>query len=111
MTKTKSPRLHSEFVVRTSAAKMPANCWGKYVHVGVVERWAPGFPPSLSDNSKQVVRAFRGRLFYGKTDRCAAAVVVDRMLDVAARLRRQYAAMLSAGYMKSLADRAPCDEL
>ena len=101
----KSPRMHSKFTVRTSAAKMPNNCWGRYVHVGVVERWQPGHPPSLSDNSSQCVRAYKGRLFCGTSNHCAAARAADRMLDVAHRLQQQYTEHLTVGYEEHITDR------
>lgn len=49
--------MKTDFVVKTSAAKMPASCYGRYRHVALmeVEVGAP-FPKMISTHAKGVVR-------------------------------------------------------
>jgi hypothetical protein len=100
----RQPRLHSRFVVRVSAAKMPSKCWGRYSHVGVIEVYGR-YTAQLRETAGQTVRWYRGRLFAGTSDRCAAARAADEALDVVTRLERRYAAQLSAGYAQHLTER------
>lgn len=50
-------KLTTDFVVKTSTAKMPAGCYGRYRHVALmeVEAGAP-FPKMISTHAKGVVR-------------------------------------------------------
>lgn len=61
------------FIVQTSAAKMPASCWGRYRRVAVLEVEGPVIPKMLSERAKGVVRVVKiwDKLYAGKTDRCA----------------------------------------
>jgi hypothetical protein len=99
-----NPRLHSEFVVRTSSAKMPSKCWGRYAHVGVIEVFGK-YTPALRDTAGQKVRATWRRLFDGSSDRCARAVAERDAECYAEALARRYADGLAAGYVASLVDR------
>jgi len=104
----KNPRLHSRFVVRTSAAKMPNSCWGRYSHVGVIEVYGK-YTAQLRETAGQTVRWYRSRLFAGTSDRCAASRAEDEALDVVRSLESRYAAQLTAGYAQHLTER--CDEI
>ena len=64
-----------EYIVKVSAAKMPLNCWGRYVRVAVIE-----VDPGVEDVTMISKRA-RGELrvvevweacHVGTTDRCAS---------------------------------------
>ena len=104
----KTPRLHSRFVVRVSAAKMPSKCWGRYSHVGVIEVYGK-YTAQLRETAGQTVRWYRSRLFAGTSDRCAASRAEDEALDVVRSLESRYAAQLTAGYAQHLTER--CDEI
>jgi hypothetical protein len=107
MTKTnRTPRHHSVFVVRASAAMMPAKCWGRYQHVGVVEMWDGSTScAQLRNTRSQAIRWYRGKLFSGSSGRCAAALACVIAMGVARTLTRQYAADMAAGYVEHLAER------
>lgn len=62
--------LITDFVVKTSTAKMPAGCWGRYHHVALVEMEAGApFPKMISTHAKGVVRIVlkTSRLHVGST--------------------------------------------
>lgn len=46
----------TEFVVRTSTASMPNNCWGKYRHVAVLEVERGTVPTMISVRARGVAR-------------------------------------------------------
>jgi hypothetical protein len=108
---TKTPRTHSEFVIRTSNAKMPGSCWGRYVHVGVIEVHHGHYTPQLRDTASQTLRWYSGRNNSGTSDRCAAAVALRSARKAAARMEAQYRADMAVGYCDAVADRTPSDEL
>jgi hypothetical protein len=63
------------FIVMTASAKMPADCWGKYGRVAVVEL-EPGFtgsPKMISTHARGVKRIVTTweKQFIGSSDRCA----------------------------------------
>ena len=65
------------WIVMTSSAKMPANCWGIYRRVALVklsqEYTARDFEPAMiSARARGVLRVIDlGNHFVGKTERCA----------------------------------------
>lgn len=105
---TKTPHMHHTFSVRISSAKMPSKCWGRYVHVGVIECWGK-YTSALRETKSQTVHGYRGRLNDGTSDRCASAVALRSRRQLRDRLERQYAERLAEGYVENLADR--CDEI
>ena len=101
---TKSPRLHSTFTIRISAANLPNSCWGRYVHVGVIECWGK-YTCALRETKSQTIHGYRGRLNEGTSDRCASAVALRSRRVLRDRLAQNYLASLSAGYIEALRDR------
>ena len=100
----RQPRLHSRFIVKESAAKMPNSCWGRYTHVGVIRCWGK-YTDQLRVTAGQDVPWYSARNFDGKTSRSASHREYARAVEAAARLERQYAAQLSAGYAQHLTER------
>jgi len=80
--------MRTEYIVKTSAAKMPRSCWGRYVRVAVLEVEAGTEPAMISERARGVVRIVETweRLSVGKTNRCAAARAVAEAEALAARL-------------------------
>lgn len=65
---------NTHFIVRSSVAKMPTSCWGRYMHVAVIEVQAGvKTVPMISTRAKGVVRIVQcwSKLSVGKTARCA----------------------------------------
>jgi hypothetical protein len=110
MTKHNSPRLHTVFVVRESAAKMPNSCWGRYTHVGVIRCWGR-YTDQLRVTKSQDVPWYSARNFDGLTERSASHIEYRRAVAAAERMREQYAASLAAGYVEHLSTRAGLDEI
>lgn len=81
-------------IVKISAARMPSRCWGRYVHVAVIEV-EPGIRPHdvvISERSRgvrRIVDVWR-KCNVGKTARSAS----ERALSEA----RALAAKLNAGF-------------
>lgn len=70
------------YIVMTSTAKMPTNCWGDYRHVAVVEL-EPGFtkrPSMISERARGVARIVihYGPQNVGTTARCAYQKTLKR---------------------------------
>lgn len=65
--------MHTEYVVKVSAACMPAGCWGKYRRVAVLEVEAGSRPKMISERARGVVRIVRiwERQHVGISERCA----------------------------------------
>ena len=86
--------MNTVFVVKTSAAKMPAGCWGKYRHVALMEVEADApFPKMISTHAKGAVRVVlkNSRLHVGYTLKSEYqqvvheyCVLVDKLNDVLA---------------------------
>ena len=110
MANTTTPRLHTQYIIRTSSAKMPSRCWGRYAHVGVLAVHGK-YTAQLRDTASQELVWYRGRLFDGTSDRCARARAEDRAVDVVRSLERCYREQLTAGYLASVATRSTADEL
>ena len=76
----------TEFVVRTSAAKMPNSCCGTYRHVAVMEVELGTVPSMISERARGVIRIVEiwERLSVGTTSRCAyerALTAASNMAD------------------------------
>jgi hypothetical protein len=105
------PASDRNYSVVVSAAAMPAKCWGRYAHVGVVSTTANYVPCSLSSRPKGVLGFpfYQERLFDGRTDRCARGKAEEQAHGVAqARLEARVVfcnSVRSAGYLESLAER------
>ena len=82
------------FTVQTASAKMPANCWGRYGKVAVLEL-NDGFESSdvtmISERAKAVKRivALWDKLNIGKTDRCAFAIAEAEAWELCDELNDQ----------------------
>jgi hypothetical protein len=111
MTTKSNPRTHSQFIVRTSCAKMPNSCWGSYVHVGVIEVHHGHYTPQLRDTKSQTLRWYSGRNNSGTSDRCAAAVSWRAARAAATEMQQQYRAAMAEGYCAAVTERSPNDEL
>jgi len=87
MSDTKNRR--TKFVVKSSAARMPPNCWGTYRRVAVLEvvTDAPG-PRMISERARGVVTVVRTweRRSVGTTARCAYQVAMRDAAELAAKL-------------------------
>jgi hypothetical protein len=83
---------NTHFIVQTSSAKMPQNCWGTYRNVAVLEveeglEWVS----MISDRArgcKRVVLRY-GPQHVGSTDRCAYERTLKRAEEYAARLNAE----------------------
>lgn len=85
----------SRYVVKVSSAKMPNSCWGRYVHVAVLEVDADAPRIHAIDDRphyvRRIVRAWRNRCV-GKTPRCASERAEREAYELAARLNDRRAA-------------------
>ena len=92
-----------EYTVLVSAAKMPAKCWGRYVHVAVMAH-LPCRAPSRIDTRPWYVTdlvEYHGRQHMGRTRRSAGSRAIIACEVTAARLRA--AAQRSCDYRASSA--------
>lgn len=81
------------FVVMSSAACMPASCWGRYRKIAVVELdGTTDYPKMISIRARGVKRVVRvwDRLFHGKTDACAFGVALSAAEAMAERLNEKH---------------------
>lgn len=78
----------TEYVMKISCAKMPANCWGSYKNVAVMEVKKGTKPRMISERANGVVRVVRvfGPSNVGTTSRCghqqdilAAKILIDEL--------------------------------
>ncbi len=79
----------TKFIVKSSAARMPPNCWGTYRRVAVLEVVADAPEPRMiSDRARGVVGIVRTweRLHVGSTARCAYQVAMMEAAELAAEL-------------------------
>lgn len=79
----------TRFIVKTSAAKMPTTCWGRYRHTAVLEVEDDAPPPSMiSERSRGVVRIVEryGPSHVGQTARSAHYKDVEAARATAERL-------------------------
>lgn len=76
------------FIVKTSSAKMPGNCWGTYRRVVVMETDGTQFPKMISDRAKGVVHIVHTweKLHVGKTEKCAYAIALSEAYKMADEL-------------------------
>jgi len=79
------------YIVKTSTARMPNSCWGRYRHVAVMEVDPGTVPSMISPRARGVRRIVQtwDRRHAGQTDRCAYRVA----LAEAAALAAQFNAM------------------
>lgn len=72
-------------VVMTSSANMPATCWGRYANVAVVKIDSNNPPKQINPKHKKVldIRYYEGKLFVGKTNKCAFARALSRANELA----------------------------
>ena len=100
-----NPTLHTRFIVRVSAAKMPVSCWGRDTHVGVIRCWGK-YTNQLRVTASQDVPWYSARNFDGKTERCASSVEYRKARRQAEIMRVRYAEQLTAGYNEHLTERS-----
>lgn len=60
-----------QYVVMTSSAKMPRNCWGRYRNVAIVAYDGPNPPKIIADTKTAKVVRHYGPQSVGSTERCA----------------------------------------
>lgn len=75
----------TEFIVMSSAAKMPSSCWGKYRRVALVEVEKGVRPKMISARAKGVIQIIQTweRLNVGTSNRCAYSVALAAANDLA----------------------------
>ncbi len=81
-------RKNSEFVILSSAAKMPAGCWGEYRRVGLLEVRKGFKPKQISQHPKGVIRIIKTweKLNVGKTNRCAFQKALEEAESLCAKM-------------------------
>lgn len=70
---------NTHFIVKTSSAKMPRSCWGRYAHVAVIEVESGVDSVSMiSERARGVVRIVErwDSVHVGKTSKCAYQVAL-----------------------------------
>lgn len=69
--KTEKPK--TEYVVKTSSARVPMSCRGSYAHIAVMEVLEGIEPKMISERARGVVRIVETwwALNVGKTEKCA----------------------------------------
>lgn len=80
------------YQIRESSAAMPSSCWGRYVHVAVVEVVSPDhIPHEISTRDSAVVRVVRewSRCHDGTTERSASGRAWTEARELLATLERQ----------------------
>jgi hypothetical protein len=72
MTTTTNQTQASKYIIKTSSAKMPGNCWGRYAHVAVIETDGRDTVSMISSRARGVKRIVRAwyRCHVGFTSRC-----------------------------------------
>lgn len=83
---------NTEFVVRVSAANMPNSCWGRYVHVAVLEVEKGHVPSQIRDTKHQRVVEAWYRCNVGTTARSASVKAEMAAAELAAKLNAARAA-------------------
>lgn len=80
--------METEFIVITSAARMPCTCWGRYRNVALCEVEKGKRPKMISERARGMVRIidYRGKLNDGTTERCATARAIAELQAEADRL-------------------------
>lgn len=75
-------------IVMTSSAHMPTTCWGRYANVAVVKCNTDNPPKQIHPKHKKVldIVSYEGKLFVGRTDRCAFARALSRANELAETL-------------------------
>lgn len=88
----------SHYIVKTSSAKMPSSCWGRYAHVAVLEvEDGVESVSMISERAKGVIR-IEGVWWsrnVGKTDRCAYACALKDANALADRLNEPLIAAIT----------------
>jgi hypothetical protein len=86
-------KTHKNYIVLTASCRMPANCWGRYGKVAVVELEDDflGIPKMISERAKGVKRivTFEDRLFNGTTTRCAFSQALARAGELVEELNEK----------------------
>lgn len=77
---------NGKYVVVTSAACMPNNCWGRYGKVAVIRRRSDVMPSIIVDSKNFDIIEVWDRLNIGSTDRCAFERAKARALRLAEEL-------------------------
>lgn len=86
-TEKRKKTMKTEYVVKTSCARMPSSCWGRYRRIAVLEVKVGALPKMISERARGVVRVVETweRLYVGSSPRCAyeiALAVAHEMCDV-----------------------------
>ncbi len=74
------------WVIKSSVAKMPGKCWGRYAHLALIE-CEPGHKVKLIKNTKkQRIVERRSRLHVGKSNRDAFSRALRDLAAIKATL-------------------------
>ena len=82
-----------KYVVVTSAACMPNNCWGRYGKIAVIRRKTEAMPKIIADTAKFDVIKVWDRLNIGKGVRDAFSRGLEAALKLRDNLNAQYGAI------------------
>ena len=85
-----------KFIIMTSSAHMPHNCYGRYGNVAVVEVAVMGkMPKAIDERHKSIasIPFYRGKLNMGKTEKCAFRRALATATRLAAELNQKWEEM------------------
>lgn len=94
-----------KYIVKISAARMPAKCWGRYKNVAVIERASLSLPVRAIDirhRSVADIRYYSGPHYAGTTDRCAAARATSLAMKIARRLQAEYEDLCAEAFVSAM---------
>lgn len=88
----------ADYIIMTSAAKMPSSCWGRYRNVAICQVAAGARPAMITAHARGMIRivAYWGRLHVGTTERAAYQRVLASATARCAELNRASAADFAA---------------
>ena len=76
----------THYTVRVSSAHMPNSCWGRYVHVAVIECQIGTYPTQIRTTKTQTVIRVWSKCHVGKTNRSASQKAITEATELANRL-------------------------
>ena len=83
---------NTHFIVKTSSARMPSNCWGKYNHVAVLEVSTHVDTVSMiSDRARdcESIIAYWSNLNAGTTERCSYQKALKEAQTICNKLNKE----------------------
>lgn len=84
----------NKFIIKVSSAKMPSSCWGRYVHVAVIETDGRDAVSMISERAAGVVRIvhYSSNCHVGSTPRSASGRAIAHAEALALELNEARAA-------------------